>query len=464
MDYKVGTCNIPNCTEPEYKHHMCKKHYDFYSKNERTVRFMEEVEAIEKGIAGWKLKLKLIMQFLVHHVLNWPMPLIHHFPLEHVFIGELYSLRTNKAIDRKRVEQVIADFDIPKNENIADIRRILNIRDIETSELGPKERYFLGKDDLPSKWPIIISVMGFVLLFCFFEWIVTSDIQVRGSGVQQMEAIYKQYAPLGFALMVFMWFGVLMPTQYNFFIERCYNMTLYKRVEDNVDVVNQVKFVKDRKAKSEDYYWTLYGITIGVTLAIFWFMLGEGTIFSWPVLLLCFAISMAVVPLKFSYNEMVLFYPVVESMKKKRVAIDLYNADHRGGLSHYHSFLYKIFLYNEGTSIVLITIYSLLPISKWWIILLYLMLRNRFNHAGWAIVGWIRSIMDFYKEKQVEKARLSAFEGSVENMEKMELLNKVYPLGIIPFLKFLILSFLIPYIVNQLPKLNNFIDYLRSIM
>ena len=70
MAYKVGTCNVPNCAEPEYKHHMCKKHNDFYSANEITAQVMEEVEAIEKGTAGWKLQFKLIMQSLIHFIMH----------------------------------------------------------------------------------------------------------------------------------------------------------------------------------------------------------------------------------------------------------------------------------------------------------------------------------------------------------------------------------------------------------
>ena len=340
MAYKVGTCNIPNCAEPEYKHHMCKKHYDFYSANQITARFMEEVDAIENGSAGWKLKFKLVFQSFFHHALNWPTPLIHHFPLEHVFIGELYSLRTSKTVDRKRVEQVLGDSDISKNENIADMRRILNIRDIETSELGPKDDYLLGHKDLPSLWPILISVIGFILLYCIFERIDDSDMQISGASLLQVEEIYQKCIPLGYALAVFVLFGILMPRQYNFFIDRCYNMTLYKKVEDNVDVVNQVKFVKDRRARSESYYWSLYGVALGVTFAICWSLLGENMIFSWSAVILGLAISMAFVPLLFSFNVMALYYPVVESMKRKRVAIDLYNADHRGGLSRYHRFLY----------------------------------------------------------------------------------------------------------------------------
>lgn len=456
--YKLDTCNIPGCEEPVFECHMCQKHYEFYSLNPLTARFMAQEKAMENGNVGWRRIVKVVLQSIVHHTLNIPMPLIHHFPLEHVFLGEFYSLRSNKAIDRKRVERVIADFDIPENENIADMRRVLNIRDIETSELGPKENYLLRGKDLPSMWPVLISAFGFIFLFCFFKWIVTSDIQIRGAGLLQVVDIYQKCVPLGYALAVFVLLGILMPYQYNFFIERCYNMSLYKRVEDNADVVNQVKFVKERRARSESYYWTLYGFAAGITTAIFWSLLGGETTLSWSAVFLCFSISMSIVPLLFSFNIMALYYPVVESMKKKRVAIDLYNADHRGGLSRYHRFLYLTFLYNEGVAIVLIMLYSQLPISKLWLILLIPLLLMRFNHAGWAMVGWIRSIVDFYKEKHTEKNRLIALEGASENMSKMEMLNKTYPLGIIPILLFLCGSIMLPYIVNQLPKLSDLME------
>lgn len=462
LSYKKDTCNIPGCKEPVYKHHMCKKHYEFYSGNSLITRFIAQEKALEDGTAGWRLKFKVVVQSIFHHALNIPMPLISHFPLEHVFLGELYSLRAYKEIDKRRVDQVIKDFDIPENENIADMRRIMNIRDIESSELGPKEKYLLGRKDMPSLWPIFISVIGFILLFCFFEWIVTADIKIRGASLTQVEAIYQKCVPIGYALAVSVLLGILMPYQYNFFIERCYNMALYKRVEDNADMVNQVKFVKERRARSKGYYWTLYGVVVGITTVIFGYILRGGTVLSWSVIFLCFAISMSIVPLLFSFNIMALYYPVVESMKRKRVAIDLYNADHRGGLSRYHRFLYLTFLYNEGVSISLIMLYSKLPISKWWLILIILMLLKRFNHAGWALISWIRSIVDFYKERRVEKNHLISLEGSSENMSKMEFLNKTYPIGIIPILIFLMCSIIIPYVVNQLPKLIELIECIRK--
>ena len=228
--YKDHQCNVPGCDEPEYSHHMCKRHYDFYTENPLTVRFMDAVQALEDGTAGWKLKGKVILQSLVHHSLNIPMPLIKHFPLEHVFLGELYSLRHTKTINTERIQRVIEDFDIPENENLSDMQRVLNIRDIETSELGPKENYLLKKNDLPSKWPIFLSVIGLCLVFCFFQWIAGENFQIRGVGLAQVEAVYRRYFPLACALAGAVFLGVLIPSQYNFFVERCYNMTLYRDI------------------------------------------------------------------------------------------------------------------------------------------------------------------------------------------------------------------------------------------
>ena len=156
-----------------------------------------------------------------------------------------------------------------------------------------------------------------------------------------------------------------------------------------------------------------------------------------------------------SYCEMVLFYPVVEALKRKRIAIDLYNADHRGGLKRYHRFLYLTILYNEGLAVILMKGYAMLPVSRWWVILLIILILPRFNHAGWAIIGWVRSIIDFYREKNAEQERLEIQGGTAESMSKMELLKKVYPVGIMPFILYLAGAIVIPYIVNQLPKLTD---------
>ncbi len=448
---KQNNCNIPGCNEPVYRHHMCQKHYEFYSENPLTLKYMEAVQALEDGTAGWKLKGKLVLQSIIHHTLNIPMPLIEHFPLEHVFLGELFSLCHTKTINSERIQRVIKDFDIAENENLSDMQRVLNIRDIDTSELGPKENYLLKKKDLPSKWPLFLSVIGLILLFCFFEWIADAEFQMRGANAIQVETEYRRYFPYGCAMTLFLFLGVLIPTHYNYIVERCYNMTLFKDVNDNAHVVNQVRFVKDRKKRSGSYYASILGSTLGTTVLTFWTLLGHGSPITWSAVLLCLAIILSVSPLLYSYSEMVLFYPVIDSIKRKQVAIDLYNADHRGGLKRYHRFLYLTFLYNEGLVFVLMTVYSMLPVSRWWVILLLILILPRLNHAGWAFWRWIRSIIDFYCEWNVERKRLEILGGSVENMGKMELLKKVHPIGLFPFVLYLAGAILIPYLVNQLP-------------
>lgn len=455
ISYKEHQCNVPRCDEPEYRHHMCKRHYEFYTENPLTARIIDAVQALEDGTAGWKLKVKVILQCFAHYMLNIPMPLIKHFPLEHVFLGELYSIRNTKAINSERIKRIIDDFDIPENENLSDMQRVLNIRDIETSELGPKDHYLLKNKDLPSKWPIFLSIIGLCLLSFFFQCVAGEDFQICGASLSQVEVEYKRYFPYACALTVIIFLGVLIPSQYNFFVERCYNMTLYKDVEDNADVVNQVRFIKERKERSGSYYATILGSTLGATLLVFWTLLGHGSPITWFAILLCVAIVMTVMPILFSYCEMVLFYPVVEALKRKRIAIDLYNADHRGGLKRYHRFLYLTILYNEGLAVILMKGYAMLPVSRWWVILLIILILPRFNHAGWAIIGWVRSIIDFYREKNAEQERLEIQGGTAESMSKMELLKKVYPVGVIPFILYLAGAIVIPYIVNQLPKLTD---------
>lgn len=427
---------------------MCKMHYEFYAKNPITAQRMEEVQALEDGTANWKLIVKTVIQSLIHHSLNISMPLIEHFPLEHVFQAEAYSLRHNKAVDSERVKEVIKDFNIPETDYASGMQRGLNIKDVETSDIGLKDDYLLRGKDLPAKWPVILSLLGFMLLFVFFEWLASPDIQIE---------TYIKFFPLGVSLQFFIFLGVLIPSKYNFFVEKCYNMTMFKTLDDNVGVLNQIRFVKERKGRSKDYYVAACISAIWGTLVVVGSLLMGNSTITWNSLLFYIGLTVIIFSMFFSYNEMALFYPVIESIKKKRIAIDLYNADHRGGLKYYHRFLYLTFLYNEGLIVTLLILLNLLDVSFGWYLVTVFFLVFRFNHAGWALVSWIRSIVDFYKEKCEEQNRLIALEGSSENMRKMELLNKTYPIGIIPILLFLIVSIIIPYVVNQLPKLSEMI-------
>lgn len=431
---------------------MCKEHYEFYSSNPLTFKIMEEVHALENGYASWRLRLKRVLHWIIHLSFDIPMPLYEHFPLEHIYLAELESLRKRKPVDVDRAKREISDFDIPENENIAAMKRILAFRDIETSELGPKSYYLLGKKDLPSMILPLISVFGLFLLYFFFEWLAPNNLVVRGASFPQVYMVYWQYIPYVYAFALFIIIGMMIPSHYNYLIDRSYNLSLFKRVEDNADLVNQVKYVKERKGRAGSYYATLLGSSIGTTAALFWALLGKGTVITSHAVLLCCAVALSVVPLVFAFSEMALFYPVIESLKRRRISIDLYNADHRGGLKRYHRLLYLTILYNEGIAAVLIALFKVLAIPKGWIVLLILLLLPRFNHAGWAIFGWIRSIVDFYRAKNEEKSRLVVQEGSLENMGKAELLKKVHPIGLIPLALAMVSYVIAPYIINQLPR------------
>ena len=458
VSYDLHTCNIPGCTNPEHKNHMCKEHYDFYMQNPRVVKVVGEKEALENGTADWKLKFKRVWQTFAHLSFDYPMPLYEHFPLEHVYLTELKTIRGSKDVDIERYKKIREDFDIPENENIAAMERMLNIRDIETSELGPKEKYLLGRKDLPSMIPPVLSVVGFIILIILLGWSASPDFQIRGYGIGAVSAIFSRYAPYVCAFAIVIILGRLIPYQYNFFVERCYNMTLYKSVEDNADLVNQVRYVKDRKSRSGTFYATLSGSALGMVVCLSWALLSGGTLVNWQSLLFVLGVVLLAIPLVYAYTEMALFYPVIDCMKRKRVAIDLYNADNRGGLKQYHRLLYKEFLYSEGVAIVLLAVFSLLPIAKAWLLVMVVLLLPRINHAGWAIIGWVRSIIDFHKEKNAEKARLMVAPGTPENLTKMDSLKKIHATGLIPVIAGIVGIVLIPYLVNQLPRLTELLQ------
>ena len=307
--------------------------------------------------------------------------------------------------------------------------------------------------------PPFLSLFGLASFFVLLRYCAPSNFQIRGVGLNVIRELFNTYAPFALVFILVIIFGRLIPYSYNFFVERSYNLTLYKSVEDNADLVNQVRFVKEQKIRASSYYAILYGVSLGITFCIWDFFLSEGTILSWMVFLLVLCITLVFVPLIYAYNEMVLFYPVIECMKRKRVAIDIYNADKRGGLKYFHRFLFKVVLFNEGVALILIGVFKQLPISKAWMLLLIPILLPRLNHAVWAILCWLRSIYDFHLMKNAEKKLLVISAGTPNNLEKMESLKKIHATGIIPVICYLLGFVLVPYLINQLPQLNVLLNY-----
>lgn len=453
VNYRSHICNIHNCTNPEYKDNMCKEHYEFYTQNPLVQHVIEEKLELGSKNPSLKLRVKKYLHSFIHHGFDIPMHLYEHFPLEHVFLAELYAARSNQKDDIEHYKRVIEDFDIPGNENIAAMKRMLNFKDIETSELGPKEDYLLKKEHLPSMLPPVLAVLGFILLFCLFEWVFSIDLRIREYDLQSLSGLYLQYIPYLYTFAAAMILGLMIPSKYNHFVGRCYNLTMYKNVEDNVKLVNQIRYVKDRKERAGSYYASLHGSTVGSVICIFFGLLSGGTVISWQSVLFCIAVSLSITPLVYSLAEMSLFYPVIEATKRKRVEIDLYNADHRGGLKHYHRYLYLVLLYSEGIVMALGGLILALPISNAWLIMLTVLFWNRFVHAGWSTSNWIRTIIDFHKKKRIEKVRIMIDAGSLENMAKIEWLNKTHATSVIPVLIVFLTVFLIPYLVAQMPHL-----------
>jgi hypothetical protein len=109
--------------------------------------------------------------------------------------------------------------------------------------------------------------------------------------------------------------------------------------------------------------------------------------------------------LVFLYNKTVLYFPVLEGLKRKQPRIDLNNSDHQGGLGKYYDFLWRTFFYNEGLVVIILTIFKFN--LTWWIYIPFIfILIKRCNHAGWSIVAYITSLVRFTKVKKKAKEQL----------------------------------------------------------
>lgn len=444
--YKAEHCNIPGCTRDIYKNYMCREHYDFYLSDERIQKKSDEIVTVNDGNATMWQRLLSFRDNLIHHALDIPMIRYEHFPLEHVY---LLALRFFDKKDVARCKQAISDFDIPENENIAMMRRVVNTHNPDEASIGTIERYKFEPKELISYMGIWISVLGcvcsyFLLKFCDF-W----DGICFGLSYSDIVRLYKQVIPYVLLFAFFMWIGVRLARFYDYIAHRAYDLDLFENVADNVEVLNQIEYVKSRNQRSSSYEFSLLGSMAGIFAIGIYKYFAQST-FNIGTLGLFVCGLCAVFPLLYIYSKSVLYFPVFESLKRKHFKISLYNPDHNGGLAVMHRFLFCTFLYNEGIVCLCFKIWSCFD-SLWFYIIFGLLVFNRANHAGWSIAMYISSVKDFLGEKRKEIQRL-LLQKDEHSFDLIEKLNKVCVMETFKQISWLLLVVVIPYIINHIDE------------
>lgn len=453
-NYNEHVCNIVDCDKPIYKSGMCKEHYRFYISSPETADVINEMDKLKSGTASVGLKFKRVLHWICHLVMDIPMTLYEHFPLEHVFLAELKAARKMRGLDSERICKVVRDFDVVGNENIATMKNLMDNADVEHQDYPTKEEYYFTSKNLPVLWLPLISILGVMGFSAFYLYMPEYDTQFFDMPFLQAKLLSFKLAPYIIALAAFMMIGLSIPYQYNFLINKCFGLTLFEKLEDNLHVLNELKFVKERQSKAKGYYACFIGAVLGTaTFYLFDICCGESG-FKWVLIPLSISYTMTVLPISYAFHVMALYYPVMNAFTHKRVFIDLYNSDHSGGLRRYHEFLFLIFIYSEGFSLILLKIIGTVTMPFGVKLLLGLIILMRLRHAGMAITNWIRSVKDFYAAKQVEEDRLASLSGSVENMTMANALRKTSPFVLIPYIIKLIIFIVVPYLINQLPTLQ----------
>jgi hypothetical protein len=257
---------------------------------------------------------------------------------------------------------------------------------------------------------------------------------------------YKNLVGIVLVVIVMISIGLFIPSTYNSLIKRSYDLTLFSEVKDNFELLNQALYVKERNDK-DSYYASIIGILLAIFMmeAIAYF--SYSTV-SWQSAIFGLGLFVMAASLLLIYYTMVLYFPLMECMKKKKVKILLYNPDGQGGLKVYHRFLYRTFIYNEGIIICLLELYAKVQ-NVWFLIFLLFPLLMRANHACWSMFLYIKSINTLNKAKVEERERLSLL-NDIDSMNKSEKLNKVHAIGFFSNLKYVIVIVILPYIINHI--------------
>lgn len=443
MKYNKEHCNIPGCNHSIYRNYMCKEHYDFYLTDDKCREISNDVIAVYEGKGSWKQKALAFRDNVIHHAFDFPMIRCEHFPLEHVF---LLDLRRFDKHDKERCSRVIKDFDIPANENIAMFKRIVNVQNVDDTEIKPVESYFLSKQELISVVPFMIFIFCVLLSYLLLRLAQPWTGEFFGMTYQETVCLYKQVLPYLVLLMLVLWSGIRLASFYNYFAQRAYNLSLFENVDGNINMLSQIKYVKDRNLKAGSYKCSVFGCLIGFSSLVVYNYFSNS---SFHICSFAFMLSgvMMVASLLYVYNMTVLYFPVFEALKQQKLKIDLYNPDHNGGLAKIHNFLFKTFVYNEG--LILIVLCLCFKFVNWWVgFIVSLLFFNRVNHARWSAKLYISSLKAFYRAKKVEREKL-LLQNDDKAFDNIEKLDKLYGVKVLRYVWNIALIVVIPYLINN---------------
>ena len=210
---------------------------------------------------------------------------------------------------------------------------------------------------------------------------------------QETVFLYKQVLPYLLLLMLVLWSGIGLASFYNYFAQRAYNLSLFENVDGNINMLSQIKYVKDRNLKAGSYKCSVLGCLIGGGSLVVYNYFSNSSFHICSFALMLSGVMM-VASLLYVYNMTVLYFPVFEALKHQKLKIDLYNPDHNGGLAKIHNFLFKTFVYNEG--LILIVLWLCFKFANGWVgFIVSLLFIKRVNHARWSAKLYISSLKAF---------------------------------------------------------------------
>ena len=366
-----------------------------------------------------------------------------HFPLEHVF---LLALRCFHKHDKERCSRVIEDFDIPANENSAMFKRIVNVQNVDDVKIKPVEFYLLSKQELISVVPFLISIFCVLLSYLLLRLAQPWTEEFFGMTYQETFCLYKQVLPYLLLLMLVLWSGIRLASFYNYFAQRAYNLSLFENVAGNINMLSQIKYVKDRNLKAGSYKCSVLGGLIGICLLVVYNYFSNS---SFHICSFAFMLSgvMMVASLLYVYNMTVSYFPVFEALKQQKLKIDLYNPDHNGGLAKIHNFFFKTFVYNEG--LILRVLWFCFKFANGWVgFIVSLLFLNRVNHARWSAKLYISSLKAFYRAKKVEREKL-LLQNDDKAFDNVEKLDKLYGVKVLRYVWNIALIVVLPYLINN---------------
>lgn len=348
--YKRDICNIKGCTNKYHDLLLCKNHFDTYVSDDKIRRIQENLSVLSLGKSNFKLKVKYLLNLIIHYVLLVRVYYIEHYPLETLF---LYHFRKKDSDGKYRNKSfyinLISDFDYKENYFIDSLKEKYT-----PNNANSRIKLFSERKRESTSSVLYISLLMVFYMIYFIAIILDMKILFLD--------MFQKISLVGLLSIPTMYFGTKYLLSSKTILAHVQENKLYKSKDDNKKFLDKSRSITNKLQRTSETKYFLIGAIFSSLFISFFSQASSFNQYSFSELAVTFIMILIVVTLLIILFNLLWInlytLRLSRSFENKPIRFDIYDLDKNLGISYLKVYFKNLLLYD------LFIIITFLIISK----------------------------------------------------------------------------------------------------